>query len=356
MGTQAQLVKSSSPEQRVLETRSLLEKAAQQIVDAMPKHLRSNDEKGERFRRIILSLVNGPRMDRVTPRNFVIGAIRAAEIGLEPDPFYGHLYLIPYGEKLQPQIGYKGMMELAWRSDRVRDITAEVVWKEDKFIYKITPREKTLEHEPNLDVEHDPKKETPRCVYAIARLKDGGEAIVVLPAHEVYRRRDRSQSVQAAKKYGKQTPWDTDEVAMWKKTAIRALAPWIPQCPQIANAMRIEDEAEKEIVDVTFTPMIEESIQGTEETSTAIEEGAPQQPGNQPAGDPEPVKKEGKAGGLTVKDLDPKERGNVETWMWVAKGLNKAAVADWIANWQGTKQELLAEAEELSRRSKDGRE
>lgn len=342
-----------NPQQRVLRTRELLEKAKEQIVKALPAHLKSADPAGERFRRIILSLVNGPRMDRIPPEQFVIGAIRAAEIGLEVDAFYGHLYLIPYGEKLQPQIGYKGIIELAWRSGQVKDVCAEVVWKEDKFTYKRTARELVLEHEPNFTVEHDWAKEEPLAAYAIARLKDGGEAVVVLPGHEVRRRRDRSQAVQAAKKYKKQTPWDTDPEAMWKKTGVRALAPWIPQCPQLARALQIEDQSERELIgaiDADFVPLDDptpETPQEGEFTTAGPTDTAEQEGSESPWSDPEPLKKD---------DFTPKELNNLYTWMWTAKGHNKALVNDWITRFRGTKEQCLKSAEEEAKKATEGRE
>ena len=74
----------------------------------------------ERFTRIALSALNNtPTLQQCTPISFLAALMNAAQLGLEPNTPLGQAYLIPYKNKgkleCQFQIGYKGMIDLAYR-------------------------------------------------------------------------------------------------------------------------------------------------------------------------------------------------------------------------------------------------
>ena len=71
----------------------------------------------------------------------------AAQLGVEPNTALGQAYLIPYGNQCQFQLGYKGMLDLAYRTGEVRSITAEVVREGDVFEYELGLNPK-LRHVP----------------------------------------------------------------------------------------------------------------------------------------------------------------------------------------------------------------
>lgn len=53
--------------------------------------------------------------------------MQAAQLGVEPNTPIGQAYLIPYGNQVQFQLGYKGLIDLAYRSGEVQSIQAHEV-------------------------------------------------------------------------------------------------------------------------------------------------------------------------------------------------------------------------------------
>ena len=127
----------------------------------------------ERFTRMVLSAISvNPKLASCTPKSFLGAMMSAAQLGLEPNTPLGQAYLIPYNNKgtleVQFQIGYKGLLDLAYRSGEVDIIQAHIVYENDTFEceYGLNP---TLKHIPA-----DSKKGEPVKVYAAFRTKTGG--------------------------------------------------------------------------------------------------------------------------------------------------------------------------------------
>ena len=90
----------------------------------------------ERFTRIILSaLSSNPALAQTTPQSFLGAMMTAAQLGVEPNTPLGQAYLIPFRNKgileCQFQLGYKGIIDLAYRSGNVSIIQAQVVYEND---------------------------------------------------------------------------------------------------------------------------------------------------------------------------------------------------------------------------------
>ena len=84
----------------------------------------------DRFTRMMLSAVSAtPKLAECTPKSFLGAMMNAAQLGLEPNTPLGQAYILPYSNKgvmeAQFQIGYKGLIDLAYRSGEV-DFTAYV--------------------------------------------------------------------------------------------------------------------------------------------------------------------------------------------------------------------------------------
>lgn len=95
----------------------------------------------ERFTRIALSALNNtPALQQCTPMSFIAALLNAAQLGLEPNTPLGQAYLIPYKNKgtleCQFQIGYKGLIDLSYRSGQVKSIQAQAVYQNDEFEYE----------------------------------------------------------------------------------------------------------------------------------------------------------------------------------------------------------------------------
>lgn len=194
----------------------------------------------ERFTRITLSaLSRNPELQSCTPQSFLAAMMTAAQLGLEPNTPLGQAYLIPYRNhgrlECQFQLGYKGMMELAYRPKNVNTIQAHTVHANDEF-------EIELGLDPKL--RHVPAKGDrgePICFYAIWRTNDGGYGFDFMSVEDV---RDHAQKYSKAYKNG---PWQTNFEEMAKKTVLKKALKYAPIGTEFARAASADGAVRSEI-------------------------------------------------------------------------------------------------------------
>ena len=164
----------------------------------------------ERFTRMVFTaLSSNKKLQACTPESFLGAMMQAAQLGVEPNTPIGQAYLIPYGNQVQFQLGYKGLIDLAYRSGEVQSIQAHEVHENDTFEYELGLNPK-LKHVPAM------KDRGPVILYyAVIKLKNGGEGF------EVMSREDVDQFVRAKSKTYKNGPWQTDFDEMAKKTVLK---------------------------------------------------------------------------------------------------------------------------------------
>ena len=177
----------------------------------------------ERFTRIVLSaLSTNPKLQETTPESFLGAMMTAAQLGMEPNTPLGQAYLLPYYNskkrclECQFQLGYKGLIDLAYRSGEVSTIQAHVVYEHDKFSYAYG-LEPQLEHVPAMG-----DRGTPTHVYAVFRTKDGGYSFGVMSIDDVRR---HAQRYSKSFEHG---PWQTNFVEMAKKTVLKRVLKYAP--------------------------------------------------------------------------------------------------------------------------------
>lgn len=190
----------------------------------------------ERFARVVLSaLSSNPQLQECTPASFLGAMMTAAQLGLEPNTPLGHAYLIPYRNKGKMeasfQLGYKGLIDLAYRSGQIDTIQAHAVHENDEFelSYGLEPK---LVHKP--EIRHDRGEVI--GYYAIWRTKDGGHGEAYMSKGDIIKHRD--QFSQAAR--GGFSPWSTNFDAMAKKTVIKQALKYAPLKSQFASAIEAD--------------------------------------------------------------------------------------------------------------------
>lgn len=168
----------------------------------------------------------------------LLSAMQAAAIGLEPDTPMQEAWLLPRrnGGRMECQlsIGYQGYLKLARRSGDIKSITAQVVRQGDEFHYEYGLEDDVLRHVPRSadgELTH---------AYAVARYKDGGYNFVVLSKAEVEARRAKSDGWRSDKSR-QYNPWTTATDSMWRKSAVRELAKWMPKSADLARALSTDD-------------------------------------------------------------------------------------------------------------------
>lgn len=137
--------------------------------------------------------------------------INIAAIGLTLNPVYKLAYLVPRDKKVMLDLSYRGYIQLATDCGAIKWAHAEVVCENDKF--QLTG----LGNEPIHQFSPFGERGKIIGVYCCAKTHDGDFITTVMPIKEVYDIRNRSQSWKS----GKNSPWQSDESEMIKKTVIR---------------------------------------------------------------------------------------------------------------------------------------
>lgn len=256
--TEAKAVKAGKP----VTIKDYINQMQGEIAKALPKVMTP-----ERFTRIALSAVsNTPELANCTPKSFLAAMMNAAQLGLEPNTPLGQAYLIPYRNKgtleCQFQVGYKGLIDLAYRSGDVKTIQAHVVYENDEFEYELGLEPK-LRHIPAKE-----KRGEPIWFYAVFKLINGGEGFEVMSIEDV-----RNHAKKYSKSYSSSySPWTTSFEEMAKKTVIKKVLKYAPMKTDFVRAVA-EDETIKHDIDFDMSTVPNDVVEA-EYTETAETDGA----------------------------------------------------------------------------------
>lgn len=205
----------------------------QKIRASLPRNLPP-----ERLIRQTLSLCEqNPGLLDCTPTSIFDGIVRAAELGLELSGPLGHAYLVPRRntrkgcQEATFQIGYRGLIALAYRSGRVRALHLRVVHENEPFRIRMGTIP-GIDHAPVLDRPAG----APVAYYAYAELDGGGSDFEVMSRPQAEEHRDR----YAARK-GKGSPWEEQFDEMALKTVARKLCKRLPMASEMVEAV-VRDE------------------------------------------------------------------------------------------------------------------
>lgn len=231
MSQSGQMVKKA--DQRVT-VRGWFEAQKGEIARAVPKHIDP-----ERLIRVALTAcVQNPNLLNCTRESLMQATLQSASLGLMPDGVMGQAYLIPYKDKAQFQIGYQGLIELAYRTDRIAGIIADIVHEKDKFEFH---REVAADHFVHRPYEGDDDPGPATHAYAIVRRKDGTASVTVLPKAKIEKEhRAHSQARNSG-------PWTGHWEAMARKTAILVALKYEQKSSELARAIAVEERVDQGI-------------------------------------------------------------------------------------------------------------
>jgi recombination protein RecT len=221
---------------------AMLKAYGAEIARALPKHMN-----GDRMARIALTAFRStPKLAECDPKSVFAAVIQSAQLGLEVG-LMGEAHLVPFKGTCQLIPGYQGLMKLARNSGLVEDIYAHEVRANDHFEMTLG-LERSLIHEPMMK-NGFPAAESERGevvgFYAVAVFKDRSRTFQAMSRAEIERIRNNSSGYQAAKKFKKDSVWDTDFVAMGLKTVIRRLCKFMPKSPELAAALALDATADR---------------------------------------------------------------------------------------------------------------
>lgn len=201
----------------------------------------------ERFTRIVLSaLSSNPKLQQSTPQSFLGAMMQAAQLGVEPNTPLGQAYLIPFFNgkekrmECQFQLGYKGLIDLAYRSEMVNTIQAHTVYANDEFSYSygLDPQ---LHHVPAKG-----ERGAPEYFYAMYKTKDGGYGFGVMSVADV---RAHANKFSEAMKRGFSSPWQTNFEEMAKKTVLKKVLKYAPMKTDFARALSADETIKTSLSD-----------------------------------------------------------------------------------------------------------
>ena len=208
----------------------------------------------ERFTRMVLSAVSTtPLLANCTTQSFFAAMMSAAQLGLEPNSQLNQAWLIPFKNnkkggiyEVQFQIGYKGLLDLAYRSGEIAMIQAHVVYENDVFEYEYGLEAK-LSHKPAMT-----NRGNPTHVYAVFKLKNGGYNYEVMSMEDVRRHGERF-----SKSFGS-GPWQTNFEEMAKKTCLKKILKYAPLKSEFVRAIAQDSTVKTELASDMYEVTAEE--------------------------------------------------------------------------------------------------
>ncbi len=187
------------------------------------------------IRLAVTALNQTPELQNCSMVSIVNSVMLAAQLRLEVNTSLGHAWLIPYKKCCTFQPGYRGLIELAHRSNEVHDVGAHVVYQRDTFEIEYGDNPRCL-HRPAMRDRGDWIG-----AYAHIRYKDGPPSTLFMPREEIEEIRDKcSQSVNSDF-----SPWKKFASEMIRKTPTKRHLKYCRLTIQdLARAVGLDDEAD----------------------------------------------------------------------------------------------------------------
>jgi len=221
---------ANTPVRQDSDLKSSIQKMEKAFALAMPR----GAEATQLIRDAFTTIQRTPKLANCEQMSVLGAFMTCAQLGLRPGVL-GQAYVLPFWDKkdrmykAQFVAGYRGLVDLAYRSDRVWSIRARIVHANDYFEIEYNAIEDRLVHRPFLDGERGEA----RLYYATGRTRGGGSAItdpVTVADMLKYRNKYATAKNKDGEVFG---PWVTEFDGMAKKTMIRQLSKMLPMSTEV---------------------------------------------------------------------------------------------------------------------------
>lgn len=192
------------------------------------------------YRLCLLAANRKPKILKCTLTSIVQAMMDAAQLGLDPSGTTGEAWLIPYGNQLTFQAGYKGLAKIALRHPDVLSIEAHVIHANDEIDFQRGTDERFI-HRPCILEDPGP----PVAVYSKAILVGGLQRYETMRWSEVEHTRDTSGNANSL-------GWKSYPEEMGRKTVLIRHCKQLPQPDEMAAVYDIERRNDQ-IVEVDAT-------------------------------------------------------------------------------------------------------
>jgi recombination protein RecT len=209
------------------------------------------------IRLAITEIRRNPKLLTCTQQSLLGSIMQAAQLGLEIG-IDGQAYLVPYKNECTFIIGYKGLIELMYRHNRVKKVFGGTIHEGDEVVHSYGSDEQ-FKHVPALT-----GRGAVKAYYAYVKL-DGDEQVYILMSKE--------DVVEHAKKFSPSfnssynSPWKSDFDSMAIKTCVRQLSKWIPKSSELRDAIMADErvstynasaDVAEDLVDISASVVVEE--------------------------------------------------------------------------------------------------
>lgn len=208
--------------------------SVKQLLSADAVKAKFDDVLGKKAPQFTTSLINvvnsNYQLKKADANSVIASALVAASLDLPVNPSLGYMYIIPYGNTAQPQIGYKGYIQLAQRSGQYKHLNAIPVYEGELKAWN--PLTEEVVYEPKQDRDTD---DQPIGYLGYMELLNGFSKTVYWTHKQIDDHRK-----EFSKSGGKDTPkgvWKDHYDAMALKTVLRnLLTKWGPMTVDMQSA------------------------------------------------------------------------------------------------------------------------
>jgi recombination protein RecT len=223
-----------------------------QFALAMPK----GTEAAQLVRDALTCIQQTPKLADCSPQTVLGALMTCAQLGLRPGVSgLGHAWVLPYWDAksrtnvAQLIIGYKGYVDLAYRSGQIATVIARTVYDGDTFDVEYGIDEKLI-HKPAMAGD----RSKPIAHYAIVKLANGGRSFWVMTEDEMQAwKRKHAPKNKAGNTVG---PWVSDYEAMARKTCLLRLAAWMPKSTDLSVAIQVDNGVRTDILPTTTAEQV----------------------------------------------------------------------------------------------------
>lgn len=212
-------------------------------------------ERSQQFTTSILSLYNSDtNLQKCEPMSIISSAMVAASLDLPVNKSLGYAWIIPYGNKAQFQLGYKGYIQLALRTGQYKHINVIEIYEGELQKWDRLTEELIIDYEKR-------KSDNVVGYAAYFELINGFKKTVYWTKEEVERHRQRFSKSD----FGWKNDWD----AMAKKTVLKnMLSKWGILSVELQKAF-IQDNENDEAEQPEPIQLDEENVIDYEENQLA---------------------------------------------------------------------------------------
>lgn len=213
---------------------------------------------------VLLTVANNDQLQQCTHASIVSSALRAATLSLSCDPAIGQAYLVPYGRVATFVVGYKGLRDMALRTNKYRYIHVDKIYKgEGVDIDRITGSARIIGGKESNEI---------AGWVASFEMTNGFRKSVYMTREEIH-----EHAKKFSKGYERQGGvWKQNPAMMEKKTVLRQLLThWgvlDSRDSLFLSQLDAAEEADLQTIDATFVP-VSRSREDVDESDVLAELG-----------------------------------------------------------------------------------